>query len=95
MSDNITTALFFSQHPEYEKVEIEGRVAKTQARRKVKQKQEELKGAVKVSWLLWQHIFLNWEVKQLQFGRSHRVLSLGKKSLLKIRFESSKLKCFW
>ena len=74
----------FSQYPECEKVVIEDRVAKKQARRKVEQ-EEKLKAAVKVSWLLQQHIFLNWEVTQLQQSCSHHVLSLSKKSLLKIR----------
>ena len=48
---------FFSQYSEHEKIVIEDRVAKKQARRKVKQEEVELKAAVKVSKLLWQLIF--------------------------------------
>ena len=39
----------FQQYSEYEKVVIEDRVAKEQARRKAEQELEELKSAIKVS----------------------------------------------
>lgn len=44
-----STVLFPSQYSEYEKVVIEDRVAKEQARRKAEQEEEELKAAIKVS----------------------------------------------
>lgn len=40
---------FYSQYSEYEKVVIEDRVAKEQARRQAEQELEELKSATKVS----------------------------------------------
>ena len=47
--DNSIYHPVFSQYSEYEKVVIEDRVAKEQARRKAEQEEEELKAAVKVS----------------------------------------------
>ena len=44
--------VFYPQYSEYEKVVIEDRVAKEQARRKAEQELEELKSAVKVSYTL-------------------------------------------
>ena len=41
--------LFYLQYSDYEKVVIEDRVAKEQARRKAEQELEELKAATKVS----------------------------------------------
>lgn len=44
------SVLFPSQYSEYEKVVIEDRVAKEQARRKAEQEEEELKAAIRVSY---------------------------------------------
>ena len=45
----LSTALFFKQYSDYEKVVIADRVAKEQARSKSVQEEDELKAAVKVS----------------------------------------------
>ena len=50
--------VFYPQYSEYEKVVIEDRVAKEQARRKAEQELEELKSAVKVSYRLKNYVFL-------------------------------------
>ena len=45
--------VFYPQYSDYEKVVIEDRVAKEQARRKAEQELEELKAATKVSSEKW------------------------------------------